>query len=972
MKNTIELIKCLIASPGDVARERDICEEVFDELNREIGEILGFHLESVRWEKDARSGFGEYAQETINQQFEGQYNLFLGLMYARFGTPTPNAGSGTEEEFNIACEKKRNEEIDDVLFYFNNANIPQNCLDPDQYKKVQDFKKHLEELGLFYKTYDGVDSFRSFLKQELLTYVRQKYGKKGKSQKKEIKVKIRESSIKQKELSYKYLLAWDKAENLLFQEGNLNEITQKIDKQKKSIVFCKNIHPQEGFINQLLRKHPLGKDEACLLSLAIDECGLNPYYYSKLIQDYEELDKLPLWKLLKAKEATFNGDETILQEGGDECVYENIQRNLFHLDFDKANDLIENWSPSNDFVVQKAMRLATINEHRDEAKALLSSYIEKEKNIVRQMYAMQIANYISGQYPRPYNMDDFFKFGIDGIGDILNYMVQQLRGKNEKPNARGYIGTTMNLGGGNPNYEKSLRILRFISDSGIYVNYGFTYMFDIASWYLVFQNLYKEFPYPCFFYSIQYSDNSVLTRIGQDFAYSPELLDFNKDILIRSLNAMGHESMPVDLVGGLLRVTGPIYMSVDEGEWFELFKENIFDKLINNYDKLDISAPLVKNVANALVSLKKHENIVYILSTLLSHYRENHKLTDILIRDNLHIKYIKDVPCEIENMLIALIEDYPNNDITELMYVLDKEKLLAEGTRRQFIKWVSEIDLDELPQELALSLYLCFLCKNDPETLKKAKTKLLSHNIWHCGVMENGKGWSAPNYLRLNVLQGEIEWTDDEFKCICENLKSNIQRFNEANDMLVKSPFGRNIQTRYLSDVLQFIDGQNDERKELLIGIRKETERLLQNRVSYKNLIEGMLSKQSADVDGALDDVMCGIAARGLSAYLNEFNFILDKAIIGEGTTINRTLEMIRCVVNDHPKDIIELKLDDKLYMLLSIYKDRWSTLPEFKPVWSFNYLRTIASFLKDNNHKDSEVVSYWLNDSYVQLFIRA
>ena len=226
-----------------------------------------------------------------------------------------------------------------------------------------------------------------------------------------------------------------------------------------------------------------------MLALAIDECGLNPYYYSKLIQDYEELDKLSLWKLLKAKEATFHGDETILQEGGDEYVYENIQRNLFHLDFDKANDLIENWTPGNDFVVQKAMRLATINEHRDEAKSLLSDYIEKEKNIVRQMYAMQIANYISGQYPRPYNMDEFFKFGIDGIGDILSYMIQQLRGKNEKLNARGYIGTTMNLGGGNPNYEKSLRILRFIADSGLYVSYGFTYMFDIASWYLVFQNL---------------------------------------------------------------------------------------------------------------------------------------------------------------------------------------------------------------------------------------------------------------------------------------------------------------------------------------------------------------------------------------------------------------------------------------------------------------------------------------------------
>jgi hypothetical protein len=380
----------------------------------------------------------------------------------------------------------------------------------------------------------------------------------------------------------------------------------------------------------------------------------------------------------------------------------------------------------------------------------------------------------------------------------------------------------------------------------------------------------------------------------------------------------------------------------------------------------------VKNVGNALVSLKKQENIVCILSVLLSHYRENHKLTDILIRDNLHIKYIKDMPDEIENMLIGLIGDYPNNDITELMYVLDKEGQLAEAIRCQFIKRVSEVALDELPQVLALSLYLCLLCKNDPKTMKKAKTNLLNHNIWHCGVMENGKGWSAPNYLRLNVLKGEIEWTDDEFKRICENLKSNILRFNEANDVLVKNTFAMNIQTQYLSDVLRFIDGQNEERKEVLIDIRKKTERLLQNRVSYKNLIESMMSEQPFDVAGVMEDVMRGIDAQELSAYLNEFNFILDKAIIGEGTTINRALEIIRRIVDNHPKEIIELKLDDKLHVLLSVYKDRWSTLPEFKPVWSFNYLRTIASFLKDNGYKDSDVVSYWLNDPYVQIFIRA
>ena len=143
-------------------------------------------------------------------------------MYSRFGTPTPVAGSGTEEEFNNAYEKWKAGEIDDIMFYFNIASIPQNILDTKQFEKVQEFKKRLKGLKVYYKEYDGVDNFKSFLKQELSIYVRQKYGKKGKSQKKDIKVKIRESSIIQKELSYKYLQAWNEAEDLLYKEDNLD------------------------------------------------------------------------------------------------------------------------------------------------------------------------------------------------------------------------------------------------------------------------------------------------------------------------------------------------------------------------------------------------------------------------------------------------------------------------------------------------------------------------------------------------------------------------------------------------------------------------------------------------------------------------------------------------------------------------------------------------------------------------------
>ena len=36
------IIRCFIASPGDTAEERDICEKVFSEINAGIGTAYGF------------------------------------------------------------------------------------------------------------------------------------------------------------------------------------------------------------------------------------------------------------------------------------------------------------------------------------------------------------------------------------------------------------------------------------------------------------------------------------------------------------------------------------------------------------------------------------------------------------------------------------------------------------------------------------------------------------------------------------------------------------------------------------------------------------------------------------------------------------------------------------------------------------------------------------------------------------------
>ena len=772
--------------------------------------------------------------------------------------------------------------------------------------------------------------------------------------------------------SYDYKKLWQEALSRINDNSVINDIAARIKDHKPQNRFPKVIYNQDNIIDSIVRKSTINSVDAFLISLAIDECGLNPHYYSRLIKDYDELNKCPLWNLLKLKEETLNGKDTKLTGTDDEIIYENVQRSLFHLDFKKANNTIKRWKPKDYFIVLKAMRLALQNDKRDKAFKLLSDYIEKEDNLSTKLYAMQIANYISNRYPWPYDTEVLYQYGVDGIGDMLNFMIQQLRGKVEAPKPRGWIGSTMKFGGSHPEYERSLRTLRFISDCGIYLNYGASCFFDKDNWYLVFKNLYEEFPYPCFFYSIQYRDKDLLTRIGQDFAYSPKLSGFNKDILLKALKAISDENTPPMFIEGLFRIIGPIYFAVDENEWFDLFEADIFNQVISDFGKYDLSAPVIKNIEYALNGIKNPNNIYHILSVLLNLYSENIRLSDYLIRHNLHIEYLKGTKKDdIWDSIKKLIESYPQTDTTELVYYLDSAAILPDDIKSLFLDIIRKADIDTLPQSLSSSLHLCLIAKDEPEVLKKVKRIFLKQNIWHCGIIEDGRGWSTPNYIRLSALKDKIAWTDEDFSYIRDNLIENIAKYDEFHERLHEEAFWRNEQIGYLSDVLRFIDGLCDERKATLTDVRNRVESLLNERLNYKTLIEGMLSVQSMDVSFAIDNVVQGIVAKDLETYQNEFSFILDQAIVGEGFAINKMLDAIRWCINNNPKEIVSLGFSPKLYTLLSIYKDRWQQLREFKPVWSFNYLYEIAEFLKGQNYVEDEAIKYWLTDPFVQRFIR-
>ncbi len=168
MAITTTILKVFVASPSDVVEERKVLEEIINELNNLIGRKAGLTFELMKWETDTYPSVGEDPQSVINEQIGDDYDVFVGIIWKRFGTPTPRELSGTAEEFYGAFEKARaNPKGVRVMFYFNNASAAMSDIDIDQLKMVKDFQGSIGQMGVYYWKYNELEEFEKLVRLHL-------------------------------------------------------------------------------------------------------------------------------------------------------------------------------------------------------------------------------------------------------------------------------------------------------------------------------------------------------------------------------------------------------------------------------------------------------------------------------------------------------------------------------------------------------------------------------------------------------------------------------------------------------------------------------------------------------------------------------------------------------------------------------------------------------------------------------------
>ena len=162
-------LRIFAASPSDMVTERAKVDTVAS-LLKPLADNLGIVLEVVDW-RAVVPDMGRPEQVILDQLKPTAWDVFIGILWHRFGTSPGGSGpqtqraylSGTEEEFETAYRLWKQNGKPRIMMYRCIRAIPPDALDPDQFKRTKEFFAQFDAVkgehpGL-YQSFDTTEAF---------------------------------------------------------------------------------------------------------------------------------------------------------------------------------------------------------------------------------------------------------------------------------------------------------------------------------------------------------------------------------------------------------------------------------------------------------------------------------------------------------------------------------------------------------------------------------------------------------------------------------------------------------------------------------------------------------------------------------------------------------------------------------------------------------------------------------------------
>lgn len=173
----VRMVTLFVASPSDVATERNCVDDVAAALNRNTAAERDVQFRVLGWKTGVRPRVDERGpQGPIDEDVPiADCDIVVGILWKRLGEPMPKMGgqTGTEHEIRTAIAAWRKSRKPEVVVCFNGAPYrPKDVAESKQATRVLEFREEIPGLQL---TYEGADDFREQIRDYLEKYLKKHY-----------------------------------------------------------------------------------------------------------------------------------------------------------------------------------------------------------------------------------------------------------------------------------------------------------------------------------------------------------------------------------------------------------------------------------------------------------------------------------------------------------------------------------------------------------------------------------------------------------------------------------------------------------------------------------------------------------------------------------------------------------------------------------------------------------------------------
>lgn len=723
---------------------------------------------------------------------------------------------------------------------------------------------------------------------------------------------------------------------------------------------------QKRYLSVIENKNELSENEARLALLALQDTGIPvDEKWVKLISE-SSIGK----PYLHVLNGMIHRSETLSTIWGSEetiSIYERVLRSLFSLDFSAALELLKGWKPIGPDVLKKAMLLYFFE--KDEAKDLLTDYIENETNIKERFYATRLLNLVVNVFPQKYSLSKYYNANVQDYAEVLSNCLKKVQESKEKilRYGDGHNQKVLFMDGKPNKYVEAIAVLYFMMEAPSLPSYRNFYNYvNETNWYPVHKNLFESYPFAILFYDILCLDKKARSRMGQDYAYSDNLRDTCLDKLLNNLlKAFLSEGTPFYLKEGILTISSELFVSVPAVKWDGMFMQ-IWDNVIakNRFDNKDdrLNDTLDVFIEKGLNSLTDKSSRQRVIVDVLTNSKKD---TGFAINCLYYLHVLKRDRNNNQSLLRTVSEFVTSIDKPEEITIAGNiYRILTDEQKNEVAEKCVEILRQNQGVSIETVVYQSaqFFVKDDAVKRKiYIESVCNSPLLWNNGIAADGH-FSTFDFLKVTGFVRRIRIDKQALLIIYDKMKVSL---DELNDFFTKhkSLFLLGNVDGLVAEMLSFL---NYFEKRLRTekdydDYYNKTKSFLQKITGVKNTEDGLLSQYEDDLRDAMSFIYVNREVLSHKEVVSYASIIVNRVLLRNGDGLDSCIDYLRLYFEGEIIGKDDEALMNGLVGILDRYNKDIAQNCNMNVVMVTNDMAKIGKMLKKIGYS-SNGIDYWMN----------